>query len=448
MIDLQNFAKTLKGRIVVPGDPDYDKQRVVFSGEFDRKPAVIVRVADVFDIQKTIAFAKETNLDLAIRSGGHSAFSTVENGIVIDLRDMRKFEIDSTKKTAWAETGLTTAEVTTELDKHNFVLGFGDTGSVGIGGITLGGGTGFLVRKFGLTIDNLLAAEIVTAEGTILQVDKDHYSDLFWAIRGGGGNFGVVTKFQYKLEDMGEWYGGMMLLPATPEVIAGLVEIAKHAPDELTAIVNIMPTPPMPFVPKEHHGKLSVMALIMYAGNPTAGEKVIAPIRALAKPIADMVKPIRYKEIFSHQDENYHPKVVTRNFHVSTVDHTLAEKIITHLNSLNAPMKILQLRVLGGAMSRVPVDDTAYAHRKNHIMGNVVSLYETEEEKQQRQRWADEFVTLLDQGDPAVYVNFLGPYDKDRIKNAYPGKTWERLVAIKKQYDPSNFFHNNVNISL
>jgi len=448
MTDLQHFAQTLTGRIVVPGDGDYDKIRKVFSGEIDKKPKVIVRVTDARDIQKTIAFAKENNLELAVRSGGHSALGlgSVDDGVVIDLRDMRKIDIDIAEKTAWAQTGLTAAEVTIELDKYNFVLGFGDTGSVGIGGITLGGGSGFLVRKFGLTIDNLLAAEIVTADGQVLQIDKDTYPDLFWAIRGGGGNFGVVTKCKYKLHELGECYGGLLFLPATADVISGYINIAQNAPDELSTIINIMPTPPMPFIPAEYHGKLSIMAIIMYAGEAKEGEKVIAPLRALAKPLVDMVKPMRYKDIFFPEDDSYHPKAVARNFHFNTVDHQLAEKIIAHLNSMNAPMKALQLRVLGGAMSHVPVDDTAYAHRQSKIMGNVASFYVTEEEKQERIKWTEEFLTLLDQGDPAVYVNFLGPYDKDKTRNAYPDKTWTRLVEIKKKYDPSNFFHHNVNI--
>jgi hypothetical protein len=444
------FAKTLTGRIIIPDDADYEKTRKVFAGGIDKKPKMIVRVADAIDVQKTITFAKENNLELAVRSGGHSALGlcSVDDGVVIDLRDMKKLEINQQEKTAWAETGLTASEVTTELDKHNFVLGFGDTGSVGIGGITLGGGSGFLVRKFGLTIDNLLAAEIVTAEGKILQTDKDNYPDLFWAIRGGGGNFGVVTKFKYKLHELRECYGGLLFLPATADVIAGYAKIAHDAPDELSTIINIMPTPPMPFVPAEYHGKLSIMALIMYAGDPKEGEKVIAPIRALAKPVADMVKPMRYKDIFFPEDDSYHPLAVARNLHFHAIDHELAEKCIAHLNALNAPMKALQLRFLGGAMSRIPVDDTAYAHRSNEIMANVAAFYTTAEEKVERQTWAKEFLKLLDQGDPSVYVNFLGEDDFDRIKNAYTETTWNRLVTIKKKYDASNFFHNNINIKI
>lgn len=445
---LQDFARAIKGRVILPNNQDYDTARKLFYGGFDRKPKAIVRVKDASDVQKTIAFTKENNYELAVRSGGHSVagYSVIDDSIVIDFTDMRQLEIDTELKTAWAEPGLTSGEVTNELDKHNLVLGFGDTGSVGSGGITLGGGVGYLVRKFGLTIDNLLAAEIVTADGKILRIDKDNHPDLFWAIRGGGGNFGVVTKFKYQLHDLAECYGGMMFLPATAEVIAGFVDIAQKAPDELSTIINIMPTPPMPGIDKDQIGKLSVIALMVYAGDPKEGERVIAPVRALAKPIVDMVKPMRYKEIYFPEDESYHPKAVGLNLHLNTIDFNLA-KIIAHLNSIDAPMRALQLRVLGGAMSRVPIDETAYANRKAPIMANIAAFYGTEDERKARQQWAESFAKLLDQGNPAVYVNFLGLNEKDRIRDAYPGKTWERLVEVKKRYDPANFFHNNANIS-
>ena len=244
-----------------------------------------------------------------------------------------------------------------------------------MGGITLGGGVGFLVRKFGLTIDNLLAAEVITAEGEILQADNKNNSDLFWAIRGGGGNFGVVTKFKFQLHNLENCFGGMLFLPATPEVIWKAVDIAKNSPEELSVIYNIMPTPPIPFIPAQHHGKLSIMAMVMYAGNPADGEKALAPIRSLAVPLADMLKPMRYKDIYFPENADYHPKAVSKNSHLENIDLGLAEKIVAHLNSLNAQMKVLQLRVLGGAMARVGGLDTAYAHRTSAIMANMATFY-------------------------------------------------------------------------
>jgi len=447
-MDRQTLQSRFQGRVVLPDDSDYDEIRQVFYGGLDKKPAAIVRVANAADVQQAILLAQEEKLELAVRSGGHSVagYSTSDGGLVIDLRDLRKLDIDASSKTAWAETGLTAKDVADELDKQDFVLGFGDTGSVGIGGITLGGGVGYLVRKFGLAIDNLLAAEIVTANGEILQVDKDNHADLFWAIRGGGGNFGVATKFKYRLHELGDCYGGVLILPATPETIAGSMKIAHEAPDELSMILNVMPAFPMPFIPKEHHGKMAIMVLAVYAGDPAKGEETLAPIKALATPFADLTKPMRYKDIFFPEDASYHPTAVSKNMHINNFDIDTAKLAIEWLDKIDAPMRALQLRVLGGAMAQVPEDATAYANRKQPIMVNIASFYETEAEKQARQAWVDEFSDALDQGDSSAYVGFLGPHEQDRLLDAYPQPTLDRLKTVKKTYDPDNVFKLNFNL--
>jgi FAD/FMN-containing dehydrogenase len=447
-MDIQELRPAFKGRLISPTDSDYDKARTVFYAGIENTPALIVRAADAEDVAKAIKLASKNGLELAVRSGGHSfaGYSATKGGIVIDMRDMKNLEIDVADKTVWAETGLTAMELTQAVDKHDLVIGFGDTGSVGIGGITLGGGVGFLVRKFGLAIDNLLAAEIVTADGEILQTDKDNHLDLFWAIRGGGGNFGVVTRFKYQLHELGEVLGGIMVLPATAEIIAQVTEIAASAPEELSMIINVMPTFPMPGVPEEYVGKLSIMAMIMYAGDPAEGEKVIAPIRALATPIADMVKPMRYKDIFFPEDEEYHPTAVSQTMHINNIDLVVAQAILAQLEASDSEMRAVQLRVLGGAMARVAPEATAYAHRHNPIMVNIAAFYETEAERKARQIWVTETAAKLDQGDKSVYVGFLGPNDASRAKDAYPEATRQRLLEIKKRYDPTNLFSRNFNI--
>jgi FAD/FMN-containing dehydrogenase len=448
-MDLQKLDSSFRGNIILSDSDDYDKARQLFYGGLDKKPLAIIEVAGVDDIKQAVLFAKEHGYELAVRSGGHSVagYSSSEGGIVVDLRNMRNIEVDEASKTVWAETGLTAGELTTELDKHNFVLGFGDTGSVGIGGITLGGGVGFLARKFGLAIDNLLAAEVVTADGETLLVDDDHHPGLFWALRGGGGNFGIVTKFKYKLHDLDECYGGIMLLPATPEVISGFAAIASEAPDELSTIANVMPAFPAPFVPKEFHGKLSLMILMVYAGAADEGEKITARIRALAEPIVDMVKPMRYKDIFMPEDDSYHPTAVSRNMFIDYLDERVAANALRWLDEIQAPMKAFQFRVLGGAVARVPEDATAYAHRQNAIMCNIACFYETESEKQERQMWVKEFSESLNQGDSAAYVNFLGLDEQSRLSDAYPVPTLQKLREIKMKYDPDNFFKMNFNIT-
>jgi FAD/FMN-containing dehydrogenase len=447
-LSIPELRAIVHGRVIAPDDDGYDEARVVFVGGIDRRPAVIVRVADATDVANVIALARETGLELAIRSGGHSSVGhcVSEGGIVLDLSEMKAFDLDVDARTAWAETGLTAAEYSAAAWAHGLATGFGDTGSVGIGGITLGGGVGYLVRKYGLTIDALLAADIVTADGELLRVDAEQHSDLFWAIRGGGGNFGVVTRFQYRLHEVPSFVGGVLLLPATADVVAGFIAAAEAAPDELSAIANVMPCPPMPFVPEEDHGKLVIMALMAYAGDAEPGERALAPFRALAQPIADMLNPMPYPQIYPPDDDSYHPLAISKTMFVDRIDLPVAETIMEHLEASDAEMRVAQLRVLGGAMARVPADATAFAHRDSRIMVNVATFYEGDDDKDRRAAWVDGLVAALQQDDRGAYVNFLADEGEERIRAAYPGATWDRLAVVKARYDLTNLFRLNQNI--
>lgn len=298
-----------------------------------------------------------------------------------------------------------------------------------------------------MTIDSLLAAEIVTADGEVRQVDADHEPDLFWAIRGGGGNFGVVTKLQFHLQEVPSIVGGMLLLPATPDTIAGFIAAAEAAPEELSTIANVMPAPPMPLLAEEHHGKLSIMALICYAGDAEAGERAIAPLRALATPLADMVKPMSYPEIYGPEsEEEYHPVAAARTMFLDRVDRGVAETILEHLKESDAMMAVAQLRVLGGAMARVPDAATAFAHRKSRILVNLAALYESPADNDRHEAWVERFAEAIRQGDRGAYVNFVGDEGEARVHDAYPDGTWNRLAEIKRRYDPDNLFRLNQNI--
>jgi hypothetical protein len=447
-IPIDDLRREFAGRVVAPGDVGYDDARRVFSGNIDRHPAVIIRPADAKEVGRVVALARDTGLELAVRGGGHSGagHGTSEGGIVLDLAEMNALEVDPDRRTAWAEAGLTAGEVTKAVDAHDLAIGFGDTGSVGIGGITLGGGIGFLVRKFGMTIDNLLAAEIVTADGEVVRVDEESHPDLFWAIRGGGGNFGVATRFHYRLQPLEGIVGGMLFLPATPEVIAGFLAVASKAPDELSTIANIMPAPPMPFVPEEHHGKLIVFAFMTYAGGVEAGQEAIAPFRALATPIADMVRPMRYPEMYMPEDESYHPISAGRTSFVDEVDERAIATIIDRLENDTAPMRVTQIRPLGGAFARVPQDATAFAHRRRNFMLTCATVYEDVAQTPERERWVTSFWDELQRGDRAAYVGFLANEGEDRVREAYPGPTWDRLAEVKTRYDPTNLFRLNQNV--
>lgn len=439
------------GRVIAPDDPRYESARTVVYGGIDRRPAAIVRVADAGDVSRLVKLAHEHGFELAIRSGGHSGagHSTTEGGIVLDLSAMKDLQINLEERTAWAETGLTAGEFTTAVGAHRLATGFGDTGSVGLGGITLGGGIGFLIRKYGLTIDSLLAAEIVTADGQLLHVDDKSHPDLFWAIRGGGGNFGVALRFKFQLQEVDMVLGGMLFLPATPDTIASFISEAEAAPEELSTIANVMTAPPMPFLPEELHGKPIMMAMMVYAGNPAEGERVVAPFRALATPYADMLRAMRYPEMYPPEEGEYHdvhPVAAARTMFLDHVTRSEAELILDRLQRSTGSMAVTQLRVLGGAMARVPSDATAFAHRQSKIMANLAALYEKPEEKEIHEAWVTEFFSSLQQSDKGMYVNFVGDEGEAHVRAAYPNGTWERLRKIKVKYDPDNLFRLNQNI--
>jgi FAD/FMN-containing dehydrogenase len=446
---LDELRTQLDGDVIEPGDPDYDDARAVFFTGIDRRPAAIARVANADDVARVVSLARDSGLELAVRGGAHSyaGYGTSDGGIVLDLSRMRALEVDADARTAWAETGMTAGEYTAAVGADGLATGFGDTGSVGIGGITLAGGVGFLVRKHGLTIDDVLAAEIVTADGEIRQADAGTNPDLYWAIRGGGGNFGVVTRLQLRLHELDGIVGGMLMLPATPEVVTGFLSAAEAAPEELSTIANVVLAPPMPFVPAEHHGRPIVMALMAYAGSPADGERAIAPLRALATPLADMVRPMSYPEIYELTKDAPHPVgAAARNMLVDGVDGGGAEAIVAHLERATAPMAAAQLRVLGGAMARVPDDATAFAHRGRGMMVNVIATYEHADEIEEREGWVTSLSTAVRQGDAGAYVGFMADEGEARVREAYPPAVWDRLVEIKARYDPANLFRLNQNV--
>jgi FAD/FMN-containing dehydrogenase len=432
----------------VAGDEGYDEARRTLYRGPEKRPLAVVYATDADDVRRVIAFARDHDVELAVRSGGHSGarHSMSDGGLVLDVSELKGIEIDVAGRTAWAGSGVTAGEFTEAAAAHGLAVPFGDTGSVGLGGITLGGGVGFLARKYGLTIDALTAVEIVTADGELLLVDGQNHPELFWALRGGGGNFGVATRFRYRLVPVDAVVGGMLLLPATAETIAGWMAESAAAPEELSSIANIMPAPPMPFVPAEWHGKLVIMALVCYAGPADEGERALAPFRALATPIADMVKPMSYLELFGPEDESYNPIPAARTLFIDEVDKSVAETIVERLSSSDAAFRVTQLRELGGAVARVPASATAYAHRDRRVLVNLAVLCDSLDEVPARQAWVDEYAALLKQGDDDAYVGFVGDEGPAGVRHAYPAATYERLARVKAQYDPTNLFRMNQNV--
>jgi FAD/FMN-containing dehydrogenase len=443
------LAKTIKGKIILPSHADYDTYRAVAHVNFDYRPLLVVRVGDAPDVADTLAFARTNKLPIAVRSGGHSTcgHSGCDGGVVIDMRNLNGMEINQQDMTAWVGSGLTAGEVTHQLEQHRLIIGFGDSASVGVSGLTLGGGIGYLVRKHGLTIDSLLAAEVVTANGDILIADATQNTELFWALRGGGGNFGVVTRFKFRVHSLPEFTGGPMILPASPEVLAGFVAAAQAAPEELSAILMVMPAPPLPFLPPEIIGKTVIIAMMAYAGPAADAQAALAPFRTLALPIVDLVGPAPYSSMYLPEDPNLKTTVSVRTLFMNKLDRDEAAKILALLDRCDAPMRVAQVRVLGGAAGRVAKDATAFAHRDWPIMTAFLAMDGSTTAALRHDQWATTCVKSFPQEADGAYVNFLGTGEADRLRAAYPRATWERLRDVKRQYDPENLFRLNQNIA-
>jgi FAD/FMN-containing dehydrogenase len=430
-----------------PGDAEFDDARAIFAGGFDFRPAVIVRPADANEVAQAIALAHERGLELAVRSGGHSAagFGTTDGGVVLDLGNLNAVAVDTDAQTVWAETGMRARDLAGALGSHGSVVPLGDSGVVGIGGLTLGGGVGYLSRKYGLTIDHLLAADVVTADGELLTATVNDHSDLFWAIRGGGGNFGVVTRLQFGLIDLPSVVGGVLIFPASAQAVNALMDVVQAAPDQLTAVVTVGVLR-VPAIPEEWHGRPVIMVQLCCA-SAADDEAAIKAIRAVGTPLVDTVRAMSFAEIYPPPPSvKLHPKSVGRTMFLSHVDRAAADTIMNYIEESDAMSRGVQIRVLGGAVSQVSDDATAYAHRTKSVIASVSSSYLPLDDKQMRKAWADEFTAALDQGVAGAYVNLMGEEGPDGVRAAYPGSTWDRLAAIKARYDPENVFRRNHNI--
>jgi FAD/FMN-containing dehydrogenase len=447
---ISNLRISLKDKVICRDEPGYDQVRRVFFKGFDRRPEAIVRVGNASDVARVVTLTREAGAELAVRSGGHSRAGdgTSEGGIVLDLSTMNVVEIDTHGRAAWAETGVSAGDYTKATGERGLATGLGDTASVGLGGITLGGGMGFIVRKHGLTIDDVLAAEVVTADGELLEVDEHAHPDLFWALRGGGGNFGVATRIRLRLHDVDQVFGGMLVLPATADVITGLVAAADAAPEELSIIAKVMKAPPLPSIPTEKHGKSVVMARMVYAGEAEAGNKAIAPIRSLATPLSDMVRPIHYSEMYAGPEAPGPGFSAGTNLLLDELSVSGAEAILAHLEASTAAITAIEVRVLGGEMAKTPDGATAFGHRRAKLMVNIAAMGKRIDERERDEAWAAGLAEALSGGvTTPAYVGFIGNEGADGLRRAYPPATLKRLAQVKRRYDPDNFFHLNLNIA-
>jgi FAD/FMN-containing dehydrogenase len=441
------------GAVLRPGDPGYDDARRGYNLLHDLHPALIVRPADAADVARALELAAGAGLEVAVRSGGHSlaGHGGTEGGLLIDLSAMRAIEIDAAARAAWVEAGSTAGRLTTATATHGLVVPFGDSPDVGVGGITLGGGVGWLSRRLGLTVDSVEGVELVTAHGQVLQVDGERHPDLFWALRGGGGNFGVVTRFRYRLHPIGGVLGGALVLPATGEVLRGAVDLAAAAPDELTTIMLVTRLPPLAMVPPEAQGRLGVLITLVWCGDLAAGERVLDGFRGLAPPIADLVGRRPYPSMYELLPDAP-PSVtnITYSFAADELDEAAIGSILRALDEPGRPsgeaLAAVELRVLGGAIGRVPVEATAFAHRRRKLLCSVVAAGFAEDDSDRHRRWVRALAGALGHLAKGAYLNFLDAADQGRLHETYPDGTYQRLVEVKRRYDPGNRFRRNLNI--
>lgn len=452
--EIQEFAADVRGEVIQPGDEEYETARHVWNAMIDKYPALIVRCAGVADVLRAVTFARTHDLPVAVRGGGHNVAgnATCDGGVVIDLSRMKSIRIDPLRRVARAEPGLTWGAFDRETQAFGLALTGGIQSTTGIAGFTLGGGFGYLARKHGLTCDNLLSADVVTADGRLVTASPSQNADLFWGVRGGGGNFGIVTSFEFRLFPLGPVLGGMLTYPAARarDVLRFYRDYVTTAPDELFTIPVFSTAPAAPHLPAHLHGKPVLNIVICCAGPPEAGARVVQPLRAFGPPEVDLVVTRPYTEMQTLLDaanppgrHNYWKAEYLSGYSDAAID-TIVQFADQRPPS---PFSKILLSHLGGAINRVGADETAYIHRQAPFLLNINAMWTDPHESNQQIGWAREFWTAMQPFSAGgVYVNFLSDEGEERVKAAYDPKTYARLAALKNKYDPTNFFRLNQNI--
>ncbi|NGP76191.1 FAD-binding oxidoreductase [Balneolaceae bacterium YR4-1] len=450
---VEGLKKSITGRVISPQDKDYDEARTIWNSMIDKKPAVIVQVAKAGDVPHAVRFAREHQLELSVLGGGHhiAGNSLAENGLTIDFSNMRKVTVDTQSKRARVEPGATLADFDKATLAHGLATPTGINSTTGIAGLTLGGGFGWLTRQYGMTIDNLLSARIVTAEGKTLKVSENENSDLFWAIRGGGGNFGVVTEFEYQLHNMNpEVYAGLIVFPfiEAKNIMKQYREFSKSAPKELNVWIVIRHAPPLPFLPEDQHGKMVIVLAVFFNGSADKGESLTEFLKGFGNPIGDHIGMQPYTQWQQAFDPLLTPGM--RNYWKShnfrSIENELIDTVNKHAATIPTPHTEIFLGSISGVQNDIPANATAYSARDARYIVNVHGRWEKPEDDKRCISWCRKFFDATKPfASGGAYVNFMTEDESERVPSAY-GANYERLVSLKQKYDPDNLFHMNQNI--
>jgi FAD/FMN-containing dehydrogenase len=451
---LTELERSFRGQLVRPSDPAYDEQRKVWNGSIDRSPALIARCAGAADVIAAVKFARATGLQVAVRGGGHSfpGLSVCDGGVVIDLGPMNGIRVDPEARTVRAQAGVMLGELDRETQAFGLAVPSGIVTHTGLAGLTLGGGIGWLMRKHGLTIDQLIAVDVVTADGDLVRASDNENPDLFWGLRGGGGNFGIVTEFEFRLNPVGPIVlAGPIFWPMSESanVLRFYREWIADAPDELMTIVVHRKAPSLPFVPADLRGELVVAVVSCYAGSVDDGERAVRPLRKVGSPVLDLCEP---KPFLAHQgmfDPSYPHgwSYYMRACDVAGLTDEVIDITVDHSLRIGSPLTAFPIWQRGGAAARVDEQDAAFHGRGARYTFNIAAATESAEGFDEEREWVRAFWAALAPHHTSVYVNFLMDEGEERIRQAYGDQKYDRLKALKRRYDPDNFFRLNQNIA-
>ena len=450
---VDELRASFRGEVVSPADAGYDEHRKIWNGSIDRRPGLIARCAGVADVRAAVQFGREHELTVAVRGGGHSfpGLSVCDDGLLIDLGPMKGTRVDPEARTARAQAGVLLGELDRETQTFGMAVPSGIVTHTGVAGLTLGGGIGWIMRKYGLSIDNLVSVDVVTADGEFVKASENENADLFWGVRGGGGNFGVVTDFEFRLHPLGpQVMAGPVFWPMedAPEVLRFYRDWIADCPDELMTIVVQRRAPALPVVPPELVGKHVIAVAACYAGPVEDGERVLAPLKRFGNPVLDLSMP---KPFLAHQamfDPSFRRGwwYYVRSCDVGELTDDVIDVVAEHGRRITSPISSIALWQMGGAVARVGEHETAFNGRDAAFTFNINGNSETADGFEAERQWARDYWSALAPYHTSVYVNFLMEEGEERVRQAYGAEKYDRLKALKRTYDPTNFFRLNQNI--